>query len=780
MKRILLLHQIFLALCLFNSELIAQPDLSNRQKYLEYILKINITKDKVVDKAAQPVNPRDSNWMAWLHNSGELPPDFDKMPSIPFLPDPLILNKGGKDIPIQNQEQWREKREWIKKEFQHWISGTVPPPPKTFTSRILSDRMEDGTHIQMVEMRFGPENKAKMTFELMIPSGKGPFPVYMTQGYHRGWAQLAVRRGYIGCVYAATDGTDDTQAYQALYPEYDFTALMRRAYGTSRVVDYLLTRKEVNKAQIALTGHSRNGKLALWAGAFDERITAVISSSSGTGGITPWRYSDPQYVSESLDWVCSNQAHWFHPRLRFFFGREDKLPVDQNLLISLIAPRILLMHFSLTESALNPWANEQNYQSVKKVYNFLGAGENVNIFERYGEHPVSARDLERCIDYLDLKFKRKNIPWEKTESFHYTFDSWEKKHNEDKLEASKIKSVTFPLENLSGFTAERKKILDNLQWLLGKEPSGVKATDIAPIKGADWIDAIIGRPVVKGAQAVNIGPYSAMGDHLRGILYVPVDQSGNKRLNPEGKMPVVIFLHQYAYINGFAKGYNDHGGRGNDKLFQAMTDKGIAVLAFDMCGFGTRLEEGTWFYDRFPYWSKMGMMVSDVKTCTDALETFDYIDKSHIFLLGNTIGGSVALMAAARDERIAGVAVVSAVTPWRNSNSHYESLKTYSHQHGFIPKLGFFVNDPEDAPVDFGEIMSCIAPRPLMVIAPTLDRYADQEAVSNTMRSVENIYHLLGKTDHLIFQRPLEINRMNETMNNEVANFYSKILNTKL
>ena len=756
-------------------ELTAQSDISKRKQFLEDILKINIIKDKVVDRSAQPVNQRDTTWMDWLNNSGELPPDFDQMPSIPFLPEPLVLNKNGKEVPVKTKEQWLEKREWIKAAFQHWISGTVPPPPVTFDAKILSERMEDKTRIQIVEMRFGPDNKARMTFELMIPEGKGPFPVYMTQGYHRGWAQLAVRRGYIGCVYAAADGNDDTQEYQALYPEYDFTALMRRAWGTSRVIDYLYTRKEVNKDQIAVTGHSRNGKLSLWAGAFDERITAVISSSSGTGGITPWRYSDPQYVSESLDWVCSNQAHWFHPRLRFFFGREDKLPVDQNLLISLIAPRILLMHYAVTEAALNPWANEQNYQSVKKVYNFLGAGENVNIFARMGEHAVSTRDLERCIDYLDLKFKRKNIPWEKTEYFNYTFDSWEKTHQADKNESKSIIPVRLDKEisEIGAYKLTKNRIHDNLHWLLGKEPPEVKPLNITPIRAGDWIDNIIGRPVVKNASISHIGPYSAMGDHLRGILYTPVDQGGNKQLDSSGKMPVVIFLHQYAYINGFAKGYNNRGGRGNDKLFQAIIDKGFAVLAFDMTGFGTRLEEGTYFYNRFPQWSKMGMMVRDVRACTDALEMMDFINSKQIFILGNTIGGSVGLIAAAQDERIAGVAVVSAVTPWRTSNSRYESLKTYSHQHGFIPRLGLYADQPQETPVDFAEIISCIAPRPLMIISPTLDRYADPESLKNTINQIKSIYNLFNSTNQFTFEAPFEINRMNETMNTKVANFFS-------
>jgi BAAT / Acyl-CoA thioester hydrolase C terminal len=108
---------------------------------------------------------------------------------------------------------------------------------------------------------------------------------------------------------------------------------MRRAWGASRVVDYLLTRKEVNRDQIAITGHSRNGKQSLWAAAFDERISAVVSSSCGTGGIAPWRYGDPQYDSETLDIVAGFNPQWFHPRFRFFFGHEDRLTIDQSLLL---------------------------------------------------------------------------------------------------------------------------------------------------------------------------------------------------------------------------------------------------------------------------------------------------------------------------------------------------------------------------------------------------------------------------------------------------------------
>ncbi len=777
-------YLMFIAGCFIigctSTPAVSQTAISKREKYLQDILKIVDTTYFRQNRYSWRVTVQDSTWMDWLRRTGELPPDFGQMPSTPFLPEPLMLAKGGINIPILTKEQWNEKREWIKREFQHWISGTAPPPPKSFEIHILSDRMDDRTHVQMIELKFGPENKARMTLELMIPDGKGTFPVYLTQWSHRNWAQLAVRRGYIGCVYAAADDKDDTQAYQALYPSYDFSGLLRRAWGASRVIDYLVTRKEVNRDQIAITGHSRNGKQSMWAAAFDDRIAAVISSSCGTAGVAPWRFGDPQFDSETLDIVAGFNPQWFHPRFRFFFGHEDKLPVDQNLLISLIAPRIVLLHYSIVEQELNPWSNEQCYQSVKKVYDFLGARENLGILSRMGEHEVASRDLERCIDFLDIRFNRKKIPWENKLYFDYSFGTWVRDHKADSAASRKLSAVkVLPYKDIAAFATQRKMILANLKWLLGNEPSGVShAGKIAGTEG-DWIDKITGRPEVSGAGVMYIGPYSSIGDNLKGMLYYPIDAAGNKKVKPGAKMPVVVFLHQYSYGHGFAKGYSQQLGRGNDRFFQLLIDKGFAVLAIDMFGFGTRMEEARYFYTRFPEWSKMGKMITDVKACTDALEKIDFIDSKQIFLLGNTIGGSAALMAAAQDERIAGVAVVSAFSPWRASNKNYESLRTYSHLHGFLPKLGYFAGNPQDVPVDFGEIMSCIVPRPLMIISPTLDRYADLDEVRNTMKSVAGVYGLYGKQNRLLFQTPLEINRITMAMEEEIVGFYLNILNNK-
>src|ERR1019366_7283404 len=188
-----------------------------------------------------------------------------------------------------------------------------------------------------VRLEFGPEHRATLRVQLLIPPGEGPFPVFLTNHPRkRPWVATAVRRGYIGCIYLAADpvygNSDDSDAFIEIYPEYDFSCLARWAWAAMRTVDYLYNLPEVDKAKIAISGHSRNGKQALLAAAFDERIAAAIPSSGNTCEGNPWRYTSEMFVNESIEEITRGFPNWFHPRLRFFAGREDKLPVDENML----------------------------------------------------------------------------------------------------------------------------------------------------------------------------------------------------------------------------------------------------------------------------------------------------------------------------------------------------------------------------------------------------------------------------------------------------------------
>ncbi|MCK5345898.1 MAG: hypothetical protein KAR20_20955, partial [Candidatus Heimdallarchaeota archaeon] len=361
-----------------------------------------------------------------MKKSNELPPDFDNMPSIPFLPDPFVLDEGGKNIPIKTMSQWSEKRDRMKNQLEFYITGTYPSKPENLHSRILNEVKDGEVTIQTIELAFGPKNQAHLTIELMIPPGKGPFPVFLTQWNHREWAQIAVRRGYIGCLYAGADLKDDTEKYSEIWDQkYDFTKLMRRAFGAQRAVDYLYTVPVVDKEKIGITGHSRNGKQSMIAAAFDERITACISSSGGTGAEVPFRYNSQKYDVEDIA-----NSSWLHPRLRFFIGRENKLPVDQNFFMALIAPRALMLSTAINEGASNPWGIEQAYHESKKVYKFLGAENKLAIASRYGLHSVCARDIENYLDFFDYVFNRGSQKPENKLFFNYTFEAWCKLSNE--------------------------------------------------------------------------------------------------------------------------------------------------------------------------------------------------------------------------------------------------------------------------------------------------------------------------------------------------------------
>ncbi len=102
-----------------------KEDYDKREAFLRQILPI-LPPDRT--DRGHP-SPLDDTWQDWQKRTGELPPNFDAMPSIPFLPDPMMLEKDGVEIPVETQEQWLEKRQWIEREIQHWITGTFPPPP---------------------------------------------------------------------------------------------------------------------------------------------------------------------------------------------------------------------------------------------------------------------------------------------------------------------------------------------------------------------------------------------------------------------------------------------------------------------------------------------------------------------------------------------------------------------------------------------------------------------------------------------------------------------------
>jgi pimeloyl-ACP methyl ester carboxylesterase len=159
-------------------------------------------------------------------------------------------------------------------------------------------------------------------------------------------------------------------------------------------------------------------------------------------------------------------------------------------------------------------------------------------------------------------------------------------------------------------------------------------------------------------------------------------------------------------------------------------------------------------------------MVADVRWAVDALSQNEQIDPSQIYVAGYSLGGAVGLYSAALDERIAGVISVSGFTPMRGNikKNGGEGIYEYSHLHGLLPRLGFFIGEEKRLPYDFQEIMAAIAPRPLMIITPRWDQYATFTETQNSLTEVQKVYDLYHERDNLEVFTPEDYNRFSDEM----------------
>ncbi|MEJ2009304.1 MAG: alpha/beta fold hydrolase [Acidobacteriota bacterium] len=750
------------------------------------------------------INAHDKTWEDWVKRTGALPPDFDALPSIPDLPDALLLHENGREIPVTTQDLWNRQKQWILSQTEHWVFGTMPPRPDNLRAVVTGTRREGTTTVRDVRLEFGPDHRATLRVQLIIPDGTGPFPVFLTNHPRtRPWVATGVRRGYIGCIYFAADpmygNSDDSDAYIDIYPEYDFSCLARWAWAASRAVDYLFTLPEVDKKKIGLTGHSRNGKQALVAAAFDERIGAVVPSSGNTGGADPWRYTTDMFVNESIELLTGAQPHWFHPRLRFFAGREDKLPVDQNLLMAAIAPRGLMMYAGYAESAGNPLGFEQAYRSVLSAYRFLGHEENLWLHLRDGEHEFGTERIEEIVDFFDTVFGRKHFPKYETWILGYSFEGWQKATREkiDPLAYPKRSAGDFlegkdgrPISTPAKWEEKKKSIRDNISRVLGEAPPRLpfpanrKLSDRSMCTDG-WLATLYRRPAKdswgdygdryqrerlerEGIGAVGV-PF---GDSFMGDLFYPLGPDGKPK---SGKWPVVIWLHPHSYQDGWSAGHpwvSTEWAYYQDERpsFPLLWKRGFAVFAFDQLGYGTRVHEAMDFYERYPRWSIMGNMIEDTRAAIDALSALEEIDSSQIYLLGYALGGKVGLLTAAFDDRVKGLVSVCGFDPLRlqTPDKGTEGIRHYSQLHGLLPQLGFFAGHEERVPFDFDEVLALIAPKPVLLVAPELDRYARVADVKREVKSSRKVYDLLGHAEALQFETPMDINRFPRSLQEHV------------
>jgi hypothetical protein len=188
------------------------------------------------------------------------------------------------------------------------------------------------------------------------------------------------------------------------------------AWGFQRCVDYLLTDRDVDNRRIVALGHSRQGKAALLAGAFDERIALVIAHQAGCGGSAPSRGK----IGESVKRINTSFPHWFNAAFKEFNDTPDKLPFDQHCLVALCAPRPVLFSNAQEDQWANPSGQFEVLQAADPVYRFLvGQGllasqmppqgklvnSRLGYYIREGVHSMTEGDWEVFLNYADYQLR---------------------------------------------------------------------------------------------------------------------------------------------------------------------------------------------------------------------------------------------------------------------------------------------------------------------------------------------------------------------------------------
>lgn len=370
----------------------------------------------------------------------------EKVPDY-VLPDPLVMVDGTK---VDSAAMWREKRRpEILELFRKNVYGRAPvgrPEGMTFeVFDFAADAMDGAATRKQVKINFtGKEGGLAMNLVLFVPNdAPKPVPTFLlicnrdpenidpTRKVKMPFwpAEEVVARGYgIAAFYNGDVDPDKHDEFRngvhGLFdgpgerPADAWATLAAWAWGASRAMDYFETDDSVDEKHVAVVGHSRGGKTALWAGAEDARFAMVVSNDSGCGGAALSR----RCYGETVAQINRSFPHWFCDNFEKFNDNEGALPVDQHMLMALAAPRLLCV----ASADEDLWADPRGEflaavgaSPVYELFGLVGLGTtemppldrpvqkgNISYHIRTGGHGLTEYDWEQYMNFADKHWKK--------------------------------------------------------------------------------------------------------------------------------------------------------------------------------------------------------------------------------------------------------------------------------------------------------------------------------------------------------------------------------------
>jgi hypothetical protein len=299
------------------------------------------------------------------------------------LPDPLVFEDGRRVTTIS---EWRERRHELLELFAAHVYGRSPGLPDVVDVDVDGELVRVTCRRGAVSCSFDIRRYAPRTHRrtpcFLFLNNRDP------QRSEFCPVDEVLARGYAMAVVQTSElAPDDPAKYRdgilSLFPEHEGPDACKMigawAWGASRALDALAQDPLVDASRVAVIGHSRGGKTALWAAAQDERFALAISNESGNSGAALAR----RPVGESIERINARFPHWFCDDYRRYDHREDSLPVDQHELIALLAPRAV----AIGSAADNEWADPEG--------EYLGLAYASSVYALYGLPPIDPRGWPR-------------------------------------------------------------------------------------------------------------------------------------------------------------------------------------------------------------------------------------------------------------------------------------------------------------------------------------------------------------------------------------------------